>query len=428
MFTDVNEAFEWMVSFTNLEKKPDLTKRGYRLDKMEQLLELFNNPHEAYKIIHVAGSKGKGSTCGFIGSILSEAGYKTGIYSSPHLLDFRERITNNHHFFKKESYLNAINKIKYKISKLDPDYFSGGEPTTFELMTLAAFIIFKIEKCDWVVLETGLGGRLDSTNIVNPEASIITPIELEHTDLLGDTLEAIAYEKAGIIKKERIVFTSNKNKAVLGVIKDKASELHSDCIILPKIIKTDVTTEGTTLYYGDNNYKLGLEGEIQGENALLALTTVKHLLPTTSNDVIKNGLRKTSIPGRFQEFDHYPTIILDGAHTENSIKTTIKTFTTIYGQGTIIFGALDGKNIDSMAKQIKQFFNSVIISTPGTFKHSDIRVVEQIFINNKIETTLIKSPSQALERAIQIGKTILVTGSFYMAGEVAKILECHEKK
>lgn len=425
MFKEVNDAFNWMVSYTNLEKKPDLSKRGYRLDKMVFLLNIFNNPHRGYKIIHVAGSKGKGSTCGFLGSILTEAGFKTGIYSSPHLLDFRERITQNHIFFNNDSYLKAINNIKSTLIKLDMDSFPGGEPTTFELMTLAAFIIFKDEKCEWVVLETGLGGRLDSTNVVIPEASVITPIELEHTDLLGDTIEEIAGEKAGIIKKNIPVFTSNKESKVLDVIKIKAKLESSQLYIMKNDCLITLKPEGTFLVIKNEEFQLGLQGKVQGENALLAIKVINTILPSISTNQIMSGLKKTNIPGRFQKINSKVPIIIDGAHTKNSIKTTIDTFKTLYGDGTIIFGALTGKDINSMVRIIKESFTNAIISTPGTFKESNLTELKTIFLENGIETDVIASPNNALKEGFKRNKPILVTGSFYMAGEIAKLLVEH---
>lgn len=426
MFKEVNDAFNWMVSFTNLEKKPDLSKRGYRLDKMEKLLTLFNNPQTEYKILHVAGSKGKGSTCGFLGSILTEAGYKTGIYSSPHLLDYRERITDNHNFFSINSYLKAINHIKKTLDNIDFTEFPGGEPTTFELMTLTAFIIFKNEECEWVILETGIGGRLDSTNAVIPEASLITPIELEHTELLGNTLQEIALEKAGIIKINRPVFTSDSNSAVVKVLNKIAKERSSPIFVTPQNYTCKVTDQGTTLNYMKNSYKLGLEGNIQAQNALLAMVTINKLLPDISNKIISKGLEKTSIPGRFQKFEKEIVIVVDGAHTRNSVKTAIDTFINLYGNGTLIFGAVTGKDITSMAEVIKEKFSKVIISTPGTFKESDLGLIEQIFINNGIESTTEKSPEKALSIAKKYNRPILVTGSFYMAGEIARLLSDYE--
>lgn len=422
MFNSVTEAFEWMVSFTNLEKKPDLTLREYRLDKMERLLEIFGNPHKSFKSIHVAGSKGKGSTCAFLASILTEAGFKTGIYSSPHLLDYRERITNNHSFFTDSVYLETIDEIKAFIDKMEDNFLPGGAPTTFELITLAAFIIFKKEKCDWVVVETGLGGRLDSTNCVLPEASIITPIELEHTDLLGDTIEKIAYEKAGIIKKNRPVFTSNREESVLSTIREAAEKQNSELYRIPEGYNCTTSSSGTILDLFGTKYKVGIKGAIQGENALLAITAIRKIMPEISLEDISKGIERTKIPGRFQVVDIKPEIVLDGAHTKKSISGTIDTFLKIYKKGVIIFGAVQGKDIDAMAEIVSGHFDKIIISTPGNFKESNLDEIENIF--NKIGKNVLRrdKPVEALHLAREYGIPILVTGSFYMAGEIGKLI------
>lgn len=419
MFKTINEGFNWIVSFTNLEQKTDLSKRGYRLDKMHRLLELFDNPHKAYKIIHVAGSKGKGSTCGFLASILNSAGYKTGVYSSPHLLDYRERITENHQFFTDNTYLSALNSIKEKIEVLKPKDLPGGEPTTFELLTLLAFMIFRQEGCEWVVLETGIGGRLDSTNVVNPVASVITTIELEHTELLGETLEEIAYEKAGIIKRNRPTFASNNTASVSQVLNRKAVQENSKLILLPKHYTIAIGSMGTVLNYEGNSYTVGLQGEVQGGNALLALTTIKNLLPHISQEILEIGLKNVSIPGRFHIIGN---VILDGAHTKKSIISTIKTFKAIYGEGSIIFGAVLGKDIKAMVKEVNENFNNIFISKPGNFKESNIKEIKELFHKLGKDTILIESAKEVLETAKQLGDPILVTGSFYMAGEIAKVL------
>lgn len=423
--TTVTEAFEWMVSFTNLEKKPDLSKRGYRLDKMYSLLNLFNNPHEGYPIIHIAGSKGKGSTAAFISSILHEAGYKTGVYSSPHLLDYRERIKESAGFFSENSYLSVINDIKSTLNSINPDTLPGGEPTTFELMTLAAFMIFKLEQCDWVVLETGIGGRLDSTNVVDPVTSVITSIELEHTDLLGDTLELIASEKAGIIKKNRPIFTSNNKQEVIKVLNDRATEMNSPFKQMDRDYSVKINNTGTTLQSGTYSYNLGLQGEIQAENAQLAIEVIRGVLPNIDIETIQSGLSKTTLPGRFHNVTEY--LVLDGAHTINSIRGTIDTFKKIYGDGVIIFGAVIGKDVTGMVEMISREFDTIFISRPGTFKESNIEDIKHQFIHCGKKPILLPEADEVLNAARKTGKPILVTGSFYMAGEIKKVVDSEER-
>ncbi len=422
MFKSVEEAFEWMVSFLNLERTPDSTSKSYRLDKMKILLGLFENPQDSFKAVHVAGSKGKGSTCSFIGSILTSQGYKTGIYSSPHLLNYRERITNNHTFFKDSVYLDAISHIKSIVEKLDYKELPGGAPTTFELMTIASFIIFKNEKCDWAVIETGLGGRLDATNVIYPEVSVITPIELEHTEILGDTLEKIAGEKAGIIKEKTPIVTSNSDTGVVEVIKTVAKSKNSEFYTIGENFLSEVTKEGTFLIESNITYPLGIQGFVQPQNALLAIKAVNIAAPEITSQIIIEGLKKAYIPGRFQAIERNPVIVLDGAHTKNSVKGTVETFKKIYGEGTVIFGVIKNKDIESMSRIISENFKNIIISTPGYFKESDINSIVKAFDKIGAKVLVEEVPKDALSRAIKINKPILVTGSFYMAGEIGKLV------
>ncbi|MBO7349605.1 MAG: bifunctional folylpolyglutamate synthase/dihydrofolate synthase, partial [Spirochaetales bacterium] len=199
-FESFDQVMKYMESFTNLEKKTDnYTTRTYRLDRMQAIMKTLGDPQSCYKTIHVAGSKGKGSTASYIAASLRAAGFKTGLYMSPHVSDYRERFTINGAFIETSVLLSVAEKL---VSALEGFHFCDemgeNQPTTFELYTAYAFMLFKEENCTWAVIETGLGGRLDATNILKPEASVLTPIELEHTDILGPTIEKIAIEKSKI--------------------------------------------------------------------------------------------------------------------------------------------------------------------------------------------------------------------------------------
>jgi dihydrofolate synthase / folylpolyglutamate synthase len=418
MFKDFLSGFEWITSLTNLEKKPDLSKRGYRLDRMYALLDLFNNPQNNLKLIHLAGSKGKGSTATFLSSILSEKGFKVGLYTSPHLIDYRERITLNHRFFPEAVYIEGINLIKNKLDNINITSLPGGEPTTFEVLTLLSFIIFNNQNCQWAVIETGIGGKFDSTNVITPEASVITPIELEHCEILGNTIEEITLQKAGIIKRGKPVFTSNTKPEVLEILKNVSYEKDAPFYVENSGFKVNVTPMGTELEIDMVIYKPGLKGGIQGQNAFLATKVIKKLFPETTSKELNDGLEKAFIPGRFQICQN---IVLDGAHTKDSILDTVKTFKSIFNEGIIIFGAIKGKNIEEMAKIISKNFSIIIISTPGYFKESSIEDVTNIFSKYSSPIT-ISDPGEALNYGLSLGKPILVTGSFYMAGEIGKII------
>ena len=211
----------WLNQFLNFEKTPE--KNIFWLETMRFLCEKFGNPQNSYKKIHVAGSKGKGSVCAFISSILEESGLKTGLYTSPHILSFYERISSAHSLFENEIYKKAENEMLSNEDFFKREHLPERRAATwFELVTLFAFLTFRQAHCDVSVLETGLGGRLDATNVVLPEVSVIMPIELEHTEFLGDTIEKIAYEKAGIIKEGIPVVCAHQTRVARSVFEKVA--------------------------------------------------------------------------------------------------------------------------------------------------------------------------------------------------------------
>ncbi len=436
MFNKSQDGFLWMESFTNFEKAPDLTKRGYRLDRMKLLLECFDNPQLYCKSIHIAGSKGKGSTGAFTASILKEAGFKTGVYSSPHISDYRERITIDGHFAKKDIYLKNMNLIKEMIE--GEKYLSlpgGNEPTTFELLTLLAFLVFRDCECDWVVIETGLGGRLDATNLVNPEIVIITPVELEHTDLLGNSIEEIAAEKAGIIKVNKPVFSSRQTFQGEEVLRKRTRDLNGQFFYLPELCVSLTTTpleNGSAFditFTNGEEYKslLKMYGDFQGENCALAIAALNHLQLGLSKEIINNAISKTTLPGRMEIIGNHPIFMIDGAHTKISTKKLLNAFQSLYpSKGILIFGSVSGKDGAAMAEVLADHFQYIIISKPGSFKKSDPQGLFDLFIKKNKNTLLIPDPVEAEKKARELSGGILpvlTTGSFYMAAEIRKILK-----
>jgi len=425
-----------MEAFTNFEKAPDLTKRGYRLDRMKLLLDCFDNPHLKAKVIHIAGSKGKGSTAAYTASILQEAGYKTGMFSSPHISDYRERISVQGGFAKESVYVENMNRIKTLIE--GDKYLSlpgGSEPTTFELLTLLAFLVFEHTKCQWVVLETGLGGRLDATNLVDPVVVLLTPIELEHTDLLGDTIEKIATEKAGIIKKNRPAFSSSQKEEALKAFENKCREVDAPFHYLPDLtIEIDVTTSlphsSLSILWRSgrtNRSDMQMAGIHQGDNCALAIAAIRYLFPDLDDNLINRAIGKTFIPGRMEIIGSNPHFMIDGAHTERSVSMALETFGKMFGKrGILIFGSVEGKDSEAMAEVLRGKFESVIISRPGTFKKSHPEQLFQIFKKLNKNCHLIEDPVEAERKARDLSRgelPVLVTGSFYMAAEIRKILK-----
>ena len=433
-FRNSDEVFRYFESFTNLERSMSFTEREYRLDRMRYLLDMFENPQNDLKIIHVAGSKGKGSTASAAAAVLAGLGYKTGLYTSPHLISYKERITHAGLFIGDSFLVEAGNRIRNRIT--DGAIPFPDPPTTFELLTLYAFLLFRETGCQWAVIETGIGGRLDATNVAVPEASVITPIELEHSDILGDTIEKIASEKCGIIKKGIPVFVSPQKTSALEIIRKTSEEKSAPLYLLNDIIKisdVSVTRKGTDFVISENGEKysasVNLPGIFQAYNASLAVLTVKEALGISWARGLKY-IENIPLKGRIEilKRDNKPDIVIDSSHTPDSAAMLADTLFNIYKEnGVLIYGSVDGKDYNGMIRKLSPCFNDIIISKPGSFKKSS---PEDVYIKLKktfpgkniiLETDAEKALSAA--ENISAGKQyIAVTGSFYMASEIIKLL------
>ncbi|HDQ14087.1 MAG TPA: bifunctional folylpolyglutamate synthase/dihydrofolate synthase [Sediminispirochaeta sp.] len=456
------ELFDYLGSFVNFERRQKQRIREFRLDRMRSLLDFFENPEASLPCIHIAGSKGKGSTGAFLAQGLQALGIKTGLYSSPHVSDYRERITQAGAFFPDQFYISEGNRL----IKALPDFArtqepDEAEPTAFELLTLLAFMIFRAAGCGAAVIETGIGGRLDATNVIQPLLSVITPIELEHSDVLGRDIAQIASEKAGIIKEKKTVFVApQRYPEALEVFRRRAGENSSRIYYLPEVIETFSShngTDGSSFeitwkegWIGENEGadsaatppeargKLRMMGVFQSQNAALALSVIKYvierqLLPSGPAAEIEKkwplivaALSETRLPGRLELVRKKPPIVLDGAHTPVSVSQALETFKAVFGtDGICIFGAVEGKDIRGMAGLIGETFDQIIISTPGHFKPNAPEQVQNVFGELEISTHLLVEPSKALQRAFELSadtRPILVIGSFYMAAEIRNLI------
>ncbi|EFW38436.1 bifunctional folylpolyglutamate synthase/dihydrofolate synthase [Treponema phagedenis] len=439
------EFCRWLDDFANFEQvpKPDT----FTLEGIRNLAEMFDNPQNAYKSIHLAGSKGKGSTSTMIASILDAAGFQTGLYTSPHVCDFRERVSRAGVFFSDAEYAEAYAQIHEKITaKQNED--SDFAPTWFELVTLLAFELFKECGCNWAVFETGMGGRLDATNIIQPEACVLMPIELEHCKFLGDTLAKIAAEKAGIIKEGCPVFCFDQQEEALRVFKTVAEQKHAPFFYLPELItKTEssiahferkvcihfnAATKPGSLFARPLSVNLKLLDEFQIKNAALAAAAVKYLLPELSEEIIEKGLAQATLPARFEVVQKEPLIVVDGAHTKNSIAGTLATFLSIAPEKFILlFACAEDKSSEEFAPLFLNHAAEIFLTIPGVFKKSNFERTRKAFLN-----TFQNEPScpihadenfsliirQAFEKSKTEKRPLLVIGSFYLAGEVKRAL------
>ncbi|GAB4221716.1 MAG: folylpolyglutamate synthase/dihydrofolate synthase family protein [Spirochaetales bacterium] len=437
-FHSIHEAFSYIESFTNFEKKP-FALRYFRLDRMHRLLDLFDHPEESFRSFHIAGSKGKGSTATFLSSILSKAGLRTGLYTSPHLVSYKERITLAGEEIADKVFLDQIGLLQDRLNTLQPKDFPGDEyPTTFELLTCLGFLVFRRMGCEMAVLETGMGGRLDATNVVHPIASILTPIELEHTEYLGDTIGKIAGEKAGIIKEDTPVVVSSQIPEALEVFQDTARLKNSPLHYLPAYLRsfeTHTHIKGTELHADWNRgllpdtpplrILLRLLGEVQAENATLAALTAYLTIPGISPDVVETGLETAYLPGRFQRIQESPPVYIDGSHTPLSARRLLHSFLEIHPHPhTLILGIVSGKRYEEIARILCPAFQRVIVTTPGTFKPSDPLELAEYCGRYNSSTRLIRDPIEAFHKAVTSlpnpDSVVLITGSFYLAGEILK--------
>lgn len=496
----IEKLEKWIDSYLNFEKTPK--KNIFWLDTMRFFCDKFGQPQDFAPCFHVAGSKGKGSVSTFIASILDEAGYKTGLYTSPHILDFIERVSSPSGAFEEEAYNRAVEEIMSGVKAIPTEELPGQRPITwFELVTLFSFLVFRQAKVDWSVFEVGLGGRLDSTNVVNPKVSVITPIELEHTEFLGDTLEKIAFEKGGIIKENTPVVIVRQRPEVRKVFEKIAKEKQaqaifvedaiqdldfkikniSDCIINNTFLTNDsLNCNNKCIKYNTSsqeNRKISLMnvsfsskifkrpihtdtllvGRFQAENAALAALAVKTALPNISEDVIERGLAKAKLPARFEivqnpkGFENIPFLVMDGAHTVNSVRFTMETMNQVFGKTdgrkenmnrfpgeangrsqntagarTLLFACAADKDAKDIAPLFKNQFESVFLTKPGNVKQSDLESLAKAFDKAEIPYDLNedfeKQIKKALDHANAHKSILLVTGSFYLIAEVKKFM------
>ena len=364
---------------------------------------ILGNPHDKFKSIHVAGTNGKGSVSHMLSSILQEAGYKVGLYTSPHLKDFRERIKINGQMISKEDVVTFVSNNKNQFEQIDLSFF--------EFTVALSFKYFEKEKVDIAVIEVGLGGRLDSTNIINPELSIITNISLDHTNILGDTLEKIAIEKGGIIKKNTPV--------IIGRYQSEIEHIFND---ISKKKETKIS------YSLNNNYELDLKGDYQKENCRTAVTSITEMQKKgwkVSEKNIKDGLlntiENTKFEGRWQVLNKQPLVICDTAHNEDGLKKVILQIDqTFHHSLHIVFGIVDDKNLENILKLLPRYAKYYFCK-PNIPRGLDEKYLQKIANDKKIKGIAYSSVNKALNSAkenAQKNDLIFIGGSTFTVAEV----------
>ena len=325
------------------------------LEHTLSLLDFLNNPQESIKTIHIAGTNGKGSTSATIYSILREHGYKVGLYTSPHLIKFNERIRINGRLITDEEIMSFMRYAQPSINEI--------KSTFFEVTTAMAFNHFNEKNVDIAIIETGLGGRLDSTNVVNPVLTVMTPISFDHIDILGDTIEKIAAEKAGIVKDRVPLITAKQLEEVFNILKRKVNGKKATIDTPSDPIDIKLGLNGTGFKLGGRIFLTSLIGNHQAENASLAISAVKKFNPQISYEVIAKGLKNVSWPGRLQLVSN--RTYYDVAHNEGSIQRVLENLNTIYPNSDFygLFCLKGDKELRSIAKYIKSQFKMLFVTT-----------------------------------------------------------------
>jgi dihydrofolate synthase/folylpolyglutamate synthase len=448
-FTSIDEVYDFVLGYVNVEKGQ---ATEFKLDRMRWMASELGNPHLGRVTVHVAGSKGKGSVATLIAKTLQTTGARTGLYTSPHIISWKERITESGQEIPNDIILKASEEVFALVQGKTAETFYGGElPTYFELTTLIAFCAFRLAGFEAQVIEVGLGGRLDSTNIVSPDVCVITPIELEHTQFLGSTIPLVAAEKAGIIKTNIPVCTIQPKPDALGVISGRAKDMGSPCFVVGRDIlfsSVNVDVTGTCcrleatetsppalralMIENSLEVRTPLVGSVYAGNMALAALALSQLPVSLNAGHIQKGFASASMPARFEIVSRSPFIVLDGAHTPESIRTILTTFLQLSpAPRMLLFACAYDKRHDEMAELLSPHFEEIIVTRPGTFKQSAPDLVFASFQKRKPATLLIESTEDAVQKAMcganEKGAGLLVTGSFYLCAEFTKSKLCSEQ-
>ena len=420
---DYNQALEYIHGTYKFGSK-------LGLENIKDLLNRLGNPHKEFKYIHVAGTNGKGSVTSMIAHILREAVYKVGMFISPYLESFTERIQVNLQEIPRQDLADITQKVKEKVDEMVA--VGCNHPTEFEIVTAIGFVYFAQQNIDMAVVEVGLGGRLDATNAIDePLLSVIASIGFDHMDILGSTLGEIAYEKAGIIKQDRPVVSYPQLQEATDVIRKVARERNAPLYeVTGDQINTKKISLGGNIFdflYQDEEYndlRLNLVGEHQLTNAATALTAIeviKELGIVIPTQAIYDGLAKTKWPGRLEKVYQNPSILIDGAHNAAGADALAHTIGTYFARDkvTVVLGILKDKEVDAVISRVCPLANTIIVTRPdnpramdpGELRTKALKYCDEVIV----EPNISKAIDQGIDLAGQQG-VVLICGSLYLVG------------
>ncbi|PWL71495.1 MAG: bifunctional folylpolyglutamate synthase/dihydrofolate synthase [Clostridiales bacterium] len=416
------QALEYIHSQKRFGPKPGL-------ERIQKLLSLLGNPQDRLRFVHVAGTNGKGSTTVMTASVLQEAGYKTGVFISPYVLDFRERMQVDREMISEADLTQLVERVRPLVEQMR----AGGEIVAeFELVTALAMCYFEQQRCDIVCLEVGIGGRFDSTNVIAPPlAAVITAISLDHTQMLGDTVEQIAVEKAGIIKRNTdVVCYAKQDPGALAVLMQHCAETGSR-LILPSAGSVEIkslTAFGSDFAYGGEEYHIRLAGEHQVYNALSAIETIRVLQNkgfAVREEQLKNGLANAKFPARFEVLHERPMIILDGAHNPDGAKALAAALHSL-GKVRIaaVVGMLAEKAVDTLLSEIGPLCTRMIavdIDNPRALGRDALCTEASAYCADcRSASDYIEAIRLAAEAVGEDG-IVIICGSLYLAADIREI-------
>ncbi len=399
------------------------------LERIKALCNLVDNPQDKLNFIHVGGTNGKGSTCSMISEMLQHAGYKTGLFTSPYVIDFRERIQINSEMIDPDEFASIVEEIIPLVQSLDKQ---GITPTEFEVLTVVSLVYYYRQNCDYVVLEVGLGGLCDSTNIIkNPLVSVITSVSYDHTHILGNSIEEIAYQKSGIIKDNTSVVVypqlyKEAENIIYTAAKDKNCKLYT-------VKKSDVLTLRTDMNGSDFNYKgnkveVSLIGEHQVLNAVTAFETGLALsecgVKLTIDDILY-GIKYAGIAARTQIISEKPLVVVDGGHNPDGVTALCKNLRTIFASKkiTAVVGMMADKDVSKIAEMLATYCEQILTVTVDNPRSLTGEELKDLFLNYTPNVTSFDSLKKAVSsiKEIKDDEMLLICGSLYLASEVFQL-------
>lgn len=432
---DYPAALDYILGFADFERA-SRSALVFDIRRIKHLLERLGNPQDAARTIHIAGTKGKGSTAAMLASILTEAGYRTGLYTSPHLLSFTERIQVDTKPIAEADFARLVQSLKPEVESVNR-LATYGELTTFELLTALAFTCFKEMQVDYQVLETGLGGRLDATNVVKPKVCVITSISYDHTEVLGSTLTQIATEKAGIIKPGSTVVCAPQFPEAMAVIEKKCREQKVKLVDIENDVswqRTSLSPEGQSFTLngitGKYNLSIPLIGEYQLENAAAAVTTAEVLAglgASISPESIASGLARVHWPGRLQVLRRQPWVVIDGAHNAYSAQKLVEALRQHFKfeRLFLIFGASADKNVAGMVAELASLYSEVIVTASRHPRALETDTLVSEFSKTGVIPEVAENVASAVELALAKATPtdlICATGSLFIIAEVMEYM------